>query len=385
LSTLVVSDLHLGTRSGADLLRLPGIADVLVERLARPDVDRLILLGDILELREGPIGEALAVARPLCERIGEALDGRPVVLVPGNHDHALLAGWAGARGRDQDDGPLGPEQWIAPADASPAAAALAAWLEPAQVEVAYPGLWLADGVYATHGHYLDAHMTVPAFESIAWRAAMKRLRKRGLTGVDLYEAAFGPISAPLVARAQHAPAGRVPRGIGVSIKVYGALTSDGGGSPKLGHRYARRVAWPATIAAINALGLGPVSSELSGGALRRAGLRAMGDALAAMGVTADTVIFGHTHRAGPLAADESTEWRNRGRGTLMNCGVWTWDSVFVAGTSPANPYWPGTVAVVEGAGPPRLERLLADRDEAWIAEQLGAATAGITQDPAPRV
>jgi hypothetical protein len=305
--------------------------------------------------------------------------------VPGNHDHALLAGWADARGRDQDHAPLGPEQRIAPADASPATADLAAWLEPAKVEVAYPGLWLTDGVYATHGHYLDSHMTVPAAESIAWRAAMKRLRKRGIAGVDLYEAAFAPISARLVGRAQNVPPGQVPRGIGVSIKAYGALTTDGGGSPKLSHRFVRRVAWPATVAAINALGLGPVRSELSGASLRRAGLRAMAGALAEIGVSADHVIFGHTHRAGPLRGDDPTEWLQRGGGTLTNCGVWTWDSVFVAGTSPANPYWPGTAAVVDGAGPPRLERLLADRDEAWIAAQLGGEAAGITPDPALRL
>ena len=177
----------------------------------------------------------------------------------------------------------------------------------------------------------------------------------------------------------------MPRGIGVSIKAYGALTTDGGGSPKVSHRFARRVAWPATIAAINALGLGPVRSELSGAALRRAGLRAMADALAEIGVSADHAIFGHTHRAGPLAGDATGEWRQHGGGTLTNCGVWTWDSVFVSGTPPANPYWPGTVAVVDGAAPPRLERLLADRDEAWITAQLGGEHAGITPDPAPRL
>ena len=30
-----------------------------------------------------------------------------------------------------------------------------------------PGLWPADGVYATHGHYLDRHLTVPSFERLA--------------------------------------------------------------------------------------------------------------------------------------------------------------------------------------------------------------------------
>ena len=31
-------------------------------------------------------------------------------------------------------------------------------------ELAYPGVWLRPDVYATHGHYVDLHITVPSFE-----------------------------------------------------------------------------------------------------------------------------------------------------------------------------------------------------------------------------
>ena len=34
-------------------------------------------------------------------------------------------------------------------------------------DVAYPGVWLREDVYALHGHYSDLHATVPTFERIA--------------------------------------------------------------------------------------------------------------------------------------------------------------------------------------------------------------------------
>ena len=52
--------------------------------------------------------------------------------------------------------PLGVEQLIEPAAASPALELIASWASPARTRVAYPGLWLRPDVYAIHGHYLDA-------------------------------------------------------------------------------------------------------------------------------------------------------------------------------------------------------------------------------------
>jgi len=60
--TLVVSDLHLGARTGVDVLRRPAARAALLERL--DGVGRLVLLGDTLELRHGPLREALEAARP---------------------------------------------------------------------------------------------------------------------------------------------------------------------------------------------------------------------------------------------------------------------------------------------------------------------------------
>src|SRR4051812_39203578 len=103
--TLVVSDLHLGARTGVDVLRRPVVRGALLERL--DGVDRLVLLGDTLELRHGPVREAHAAARPVLAEIGAAMAGGEVLLVAGNHHHRLLAPWLEARGDWGRPPPLG--------------------------------------------------------------------------------------------------------------------------------------------------------------------------------------------------------------------------------------------------------------------------------------
>ncbi len=49
--SLVVSDLHLGSITGRDVLRAPAALERLLEAL--DGVDRLVLLGDVVELLEG--------------------------------------------------------------------------------------------------------------------------------------------------------------------------------------------------------------------------------------------------------------------------------------------------------------------------------------------
>ncbi|MFM9127346.1 MAG: hypothetical protein ACKOTA_07295, partial [Solirubrobacterales bacterium] len=71
MRTLVISDLHLGSRRPVDILRRSEPLDELCARLA--DIDRLVLLGDILEMRHGPAWEAMAAARPVLEAMGSAL------------------------------------------------------------------------------------------------------------------------------------------------------------------------------------------------------------------------------------------------------------------------------------------------------------------------
>jgi hypothetical protein len=143
--TLVISDLHLGASTRADLLRRPELREPLVA--AARGVDRVVILGDGIELRDGPQRDALTVAGALYEELGQALgSGGELLLLGGNHDHGLVAGWIDGRLLTEPAGFLGLEQRIAPRDAGPLAAALAERAAPARVQVAYPGVWLRDDV-----------------------------------------------------------------------------------------------------------------------------------------------------------------------------------------------------------------------------------------------
>jgi predicted phosphodiesterase len=362
VSTLVVSDLHLGARSGIDLLRHEPARARLLEEAGR--ADEVILLGDVVELREGPLPEALAVAQPWFAALGSVLGNRRVVITPGNHDHRLLERWRERRSA-AGGGPLGPQQLLEPAEASDIAAAIAGWLAPARLEIAYPGLWLADGVYAIHGHYLDRHITVPAFEPLTLRSVERVLRARGdrLDGVDGYEAVMAPVYAALHEIAQTAPAPREhdrPTA-SLSARLYRLLAGDGSAPRPLHHRLLSGVAFPTVVGALNALGLGPMRADLSGPELRRASLRAMSQVVHRLGVEADHVIFGHTHRAGPLPGDDPAEWLASGGARLHNCGSWVVER-FLGGRAPQrSPYRAGAIIRVESGRPTPVSHLLEDR------------------------
>ncbi|MBA3749076.1 MAG: metallophosphoesterase, partial [Solirubrobacterales bacterium] len=195
MRTLVISDLHLGVGTRADVLRRPEALDALCSRL--DGVDQLVLLGDTLELRHGPARDALAVAEPAMRAIGDALGpDAHVVILAGNHDHALVAGWLDWRGRRDEPEPLELEQRVAPQYASWIAKRLAAWLAPASVEFAYPGVWLRDDVYAMHGHYLDVHCTIPTLEVLAARAMARMVGAVPAKATpDDYEALLAPMYA----------------------------------------------------------------------------------------------------------------------------------------------------------------------------------------------
>src|SRR3954468_13297333 len=150
--TLVISDLHLGASTRADLLRRPELREPLIEAVR--GVGRVVILGDGLELRDGPQRAAGLVAGPLYEDLGRALgaDGE-LLMLGGNHDHGLVAGWIDGRLLTEPAGFLGLAQRSAARDAGPLAAALAERAAPARVQFAYPGVWLRDDVFAIHGHY----------------------------------------------------------------------------------------------------------------------------------------------------------------------------------------------------------------------------------------
>jgi hypothetical protein len=380
MRTLVLSDLHLGSTSHADLLRRADLRAPLMALAA--EVDRVVLLGDVLELRHGPPRDALAVARPFFEELGEALSGKELVLVAGNHDHALIEPWLALRAELPESSPLGLEQLIEPAAASPMVGRLAEWASPAQVGFAYPGLWLRPDVYATHGHYLDCHLTVPTIERLSV-GFMSRLLGRPAASfrrVSDYEAVTSPMYAWRHAAARDAMTGNALNGIG-TLHAWRALSGSdaarangtglrGGARRRLtslgAHLRTRAIVrgFPIAVAALNRAGIGPLNAKISSGELRGAGLRAMGEVAARLGLGDAHVIFGHTHRAGPLAGDDLAEWDHPTAGSqarLMNVGCWTYDSIFLTATPGESPYWPGTCAIVEDEGPPELRRLLLDR------------------------
>ncbi len=360
----LVSDLHLGQVQRADLLRR---ADVRASFFAAlEDVDELVLLGDVVELRDGPVLPALRAARPFFEELGEAMAGRRVVLLAGNHDHRLIASWLERRRTLETPPPLGLAEKIDPAEASEAAAILARWLGQTPLELSYPGVWVRDDVYATHGHYLDRHVTIPGFEPMAIRFSERLLSRGGgrpPPGAEGYEAVLGPVYGLLHEWAQSSPAGTA-HGAGASQKAYKALTSDGG--RPLARRLVGGVAYPAAIGLINAIGLGPVRADLSGPELRRAGLLALGETLRRLDVRAEHVVFGHTHRAGPLPHDDPDEWRHAGA-RIVNAGSWVYEPFYLGPDAARSPYWPGTVVIVGEDGPPELRRLLLDRTLAELA------------------
>jgi len=360
LKTLVLSDLHLASRTDADVLRHEKAREPLYAALA--GVDRLVLLGDVLELRHGPVAAALESARPLFEGIGRALPAHAeVVLVAGNHDHALVAPWLERRALDREP-PLGLEE-RGGADASQATATIAGFLDGDRLDVAYPGVWLRDDVYATHGHYLDRHFTVPTFERLA-AGVMGRVTGAlppGRTTPEDYEAALAPIYAWLhvVARYTRTEFGaQRQRGTQNAWKMLRAK-----GPRPVKHRVLAG-AFPLAVWAVNRAGLGPVGADLSPRELRRAGVAAMGETALRLGVEAGWVLFGHTHRAGPFAErDAPEEWRaGPGGPRLVNTGCWVYEGVFLGTAGPKSPYWPGTVVELddEPGTPPRLRNLLED-------------------------
>ena len=318
------------------------------------DVDRLVLLGDLLELRHGPMRTALADAEPVLRELGEAVgSGGEVVVVPGNHDHGLLRGWLERR----DPSPLGLESSVV-CDPEEGLGAVVSALGPAPVRVAYPGVWLRDDVYAIHGHYGDRHNTVPIIERVGAGLTVRLAGEPagGPARAEDYEAALAPMYAWIDTVAQMGGL----RGSGsdgsFQIKAWRALSgADGRGGLR---QRAMVVAFPGVVAALNGLGLGPLRADVSAMTLRRAALAAFGEVLARLEVRAEHVLFGHTHRAGPLPGDDHAEWTTAGGSHMLNTGSWVYEPGYLGDSPAESPYRPGFAAVIDDEGSPQLINLL---------------------------
>jgi predicted phosphodiesterase len=340
------------------------------ERLfeAARGADQIVLLGDLLELREAPVGQTLAAAHEFAEHLGTAFAGRRVVLTAGNHDHALVAPWLDRRRLRPNPFPL----TLASGIKAPRSGVLRGIMQrmpDCDVYLAYPGLRLRKDVYATHGHYLDVHMTVPTLETIAI-SIIARLEGRDpvtFADPDDYEAVLEPLYSLVYATVQGRREAARPIASGASARMWGRMYPGATGKRRhLSGVALRRALLPGATALLNAARLGPFRTDLSGLELRRAGVAAMARVVEQLGIDASWVIYGHTHRAGPLPGEG--DWRAATGARLVNCGSWMWAPQLAGGSEGEGPYWPGGMVVVDEEGPPRLVRVLADVPESEMPQ-----------------
>jgi predicted phosphodiesterase len=334
VSTLVISDLHLGSRLRHDVLIQPEPLHRLLEAL--DGVERLVLLGDIVELLEKRAGRALEVAEPVLRLIGRTLGpGREVIFVPGNHDRPLITPWLRRVGAD-----LAVDSRV-PNDATPALACVTSWLAPADVRVHYPGVWLDGGMWATHGHYIDRHL-LPESAFGVTRGLLGRVPQPGAVPID-YERAGG-VS---VTRVEGLVIKALPRPLAALAENLAELIRAST-MPLAPRRFLHP--WMARLTA-----------SVLGAQMRRASIPALSHVVGRLGVDADWVLFGHVHRLGPLAGDVEARWSGpRGRPRLLNTGSWVYEPLLVHNTVAPHPYWPGGAVILEGERPPRAVGLLDD-------------------------
>ena len=234
-----------------------------------------------------------------------------------------------------------------PADATPALARIASWLRPARVRLHYPGVWLSDGVWASHGHYLDRHLLPEAAFGIA-RGLLGRLPRDDAAPLD-YEEAGGPSLTrleSLLTRWLPLPLAVVTDDVAELLR---AATMPGVERRLLSRRFA------------------PLTALLLGAHMRRAAIPALARVVHRLGVEADWVVFGHVHRCGPLAGDDPQPWCGPGgRPRIVNSGSWVYEPLLLHRASPPHPYWPGGAILLEEGAEPRAIGLLDHLDAAAL-------------------
>jgi hypothetical protein len=221
-----------------------------------------------------------------------------------------------------------------PLDATPMLARLTSWLGPARVSVRYPGVWLSERVWATHGHYLDRHL-LPESAFGLTRGALGRLPRDGAAPAD-YEQAGGPSLTRLEAFLTR----WLPRALAALFDDAAEL-SRAATMP----RASRRIA--------------PLTAMLLGAQMRRASIPALARVVHRLGVDAEWVIFGHVHRLGPLAGDNQARWLGPGGAPrIANTGSWVYEQLLLHRAVPPHPYWPGGAILLEDDRDPKPIGLL---------------------------
>ena len=336
--TLVISDLHLGARLQRAVLTRSEPLDALLEAL--DGTERLVLLGDVVELLEGRSAQAMQAAEPVLRALGARLGSeREVIVVPGNHDAALVRPFLRERGMSPAvDASL-------PLDATPLLARIASWLAPARVQVRYPGVWLGERIWASHGHYLDRHLLPEVAYGLA-RGMLGRVPRDDAVPVE-YEQPGGPSLTRLEALLTR----WLPRPLA-------ALVDDIA-------EFLRAVSMPGVPRGVLGHSLAPLSAALLGVQMKRASIPALARVVHRLGVDADSVIFGHVHRLGPLDGDDLRRWRGPdGTPHILNCGAWVYEPMLLHRAGAPHPYWPGGAVLLEAGRAPRAVGLLDHLDAA---------------------
>jgi hypothetical protein len=349
---VVVSDLHLGSRSEGDVLRRRVARDALLERL--DGADRLVLLGDAIELRQSPARDAMAIAQPVLEELGAALGtARRSSWCPAITTHALVAPWLERRGAHVEPPPLGLEEHPGKG-ASAATEAIAQWIAPAQLTVAYPRH------LAARRRLRDARpLPRPSHDGADVRAPRRRdhgaPRRRGPGGgrqADDYEAALAPLYAWMHAMAERSGGG----------KRRPAVERERRGVARARRRRAPAAARPPAGRNPSARDLGREppraragTADFSAEELRRAGVLAMAEAVDRSTSTRATSSTATRTVPGPRQRrlDGVVAWRWRAGSPTPAAGSTRRCSCSAGARARTGP---GSVVEVRDSGPPILSR-----------------------------
>jgi hypothetical protein len=169
--------------------------------------------------------------------------------------------------------------------------------------------------------------------------------------VDEYERVQTPVYALLYQLAQATAGGR-RGGANPSARIWQMMGGGETRTARIRGWLLGSVAVPGAVGVANRFGLGPVRSDLSVGAVERAGFEAMAEVVERLAISARHVVFGHTHRRGQPPEQGPTR--------LWNTGSWVHSPALLGASAAESPYWPGTIAFLGDDGDPELRHALDD-------------------------